>query len=1054
MPRTKRSKGVAPVGAGVQKGKKKRAKNKAHGTKAKADGAELTSDLSKLGAALDKLAMPAECQQLLGEEGGASAEAPHRVVLSLEDCSLDLVVGRSRLCAATLTSLGAGFCYLFSGGRATCGVSSGRWYFECRLGLPLNAPDLNERGVRNKHTCRIGWSEGGSGLQLGEEEKGGSGQVETANAFGYGAMTGFLAQHGKFRKYGERCVPGDVIGCFLDLEDGTARFTRNGQDLGEAVRQIPRGGKEGAGTRYFPHVLLRNMTCAFNFGALPPWCPPPASLAAWAPLERAAAAKDSDKEAAAAEAAAVAAEGAHKAAASGVPRVAEGVNQEEVGATEGAAAAQEAIAADCVAIEGDEDREDGDGDREDGDEDCEDGNQEEGGGDDGDVAENVEDTGEDDGDEDKALVAAWMQAARASEGAGEVQEAEKRVPLPLPLDADERPELVMMVGLPASGKTRWAQQHVRVDRGRRSLLVGTDSLMEQMQRSAPATDGADYNKWHRIFYPRAEAMLQLLLQQVIPARRRSVVLDQTNVYRTARNRKLAGVGAQFRRVAVVCVVDEAEQAWRLQRHRERGKDVPWSTLRQMCENFTLPTCEEGFDEVIYTELPEEPARAVLERMKRSLGSSKTALAGGPAESTPPAAVNTKPPGQKGGWCEICGVAVSQGKGAQAKHEEGRKHRNRLLQRDFYRDAASAAAVSVCCEGAGAAGSGVAAKVVIASADAAVSLMGQGTHADGSSGGDTTVSAPVGTAASSIGQGTAAAGMGGLGSAGSARLVPQTAVSASAQLPPGGTGSPVGEPTKSTEQPTAPQQDRAASSRAAQSAVARVEHVPPAAKKAKLGGGAGDAGPHLLQVQGRMQASSNPPGRPRNTVARGTGSDGTPAAGAAGTLGSPPGAAGTLGSPPGAAGTLGSPPGARMTTVQAMAAVRGPSIHREVGMPGGGMQGAVAMQGYGVQGAAGMLSGGMQEGMGMLSGGMQGAMGTGGGTHKGGLRREEARQGRWHPRPTHRRMHMLAMASIRWACKGPIKAQWRRHGGRGATAWWRQWQGWTCREEACWDAWHP
>lgn len=66
--------------------------------------------------------------------------------------------------------------------------------------------------------------------------------------------------------YGESWQSGDVIGCTLDLEDGSIDFYRNGRHLGLAFNRV----RVGPGMVYFPAVSLAyNETLVANFGATP-----------------------------------------------------------------------------------------------------------------------------------------------------------------------------------------------------------------------------------------------------------------------------------------------------------------------------------------------------------------------------------------------------------------------------------------------------------------------------------------------------------------------------------------------------------------------------------------------------------------------------------------------------------------------------------------------------------------------------------------------------------------------------------------------------------------
>ena len=66
--------------------------------------------------------------------------------------------------------------------------------------------------------------------------------------------------------YGEAWVPGDVIGCCIDLDKGEISFARNGKMLGVASSQVV----TGPGWAYFPSLSLsQTERCRLNFGGTP-----------------------------------------------------------------------------------------------------------------------------------------------------------------------------------------------------------------------------------------------------------------------------------------------------------------------------------------------------------------------------------------------------------------------------------------------------------------------------------------------------------------------------------------------------------------------------------------------------------------------------------------------------------------------------------------------------------------------------------------------------------------------------------------------------------------
>nr|QOS47381.1 DEAD-box DDX1 [Locusta migratoria] len=132
------------------------------------------------------------------------------------------------------------------GCRATKGVQGkGRYYYEAT--------------VTDEGLCRVGWSTVQASLDLGTDRFG----------FGYGG-TGKKSNNKQFDSYGEEFGIHDTIGCFLDLDSGEIKFSKNGTDLGKAF-SIPPQVKNSA---FFPAVVLKNAEMSFNFGTQPFKHPP------------------------------------------------------------------------------------------------------------------------------------------------------------------------------------------------------------------------------------------------------------------------------------------------------------------------------------------------------------------------------------------------------------------------------------------------------------------------------------------------------------------------------------------------------------------------------------------------------------------------------------------------------------------------------------------------------------------------------------------------------------------------------------------------------------
>ena len=90
-------------------------------------------------------------------------------------------------------------------------------------------------------------------------------------SYGYGG-TGKVSVNNKFFDYGEPYSTDDTICCCIDLDANprVVLFTKNGKYLGVAFRL----GAESNGQAFFPHVTVKNMRLAINFGQQEPYCPP------------------------------------------------------------------------------------------------------------------------------------------------------------------------------------------------------------------------------------------------------------------------------------------------------------------------------------------------------------------------------------------------------------------------------------------------------------------------------------------------------------------------------------------------------------------------------------------------------------------------------------------------------------------------------------------------------------------------------------------------------------------------------------------------------------
>ncbi|XP_020268698.1 heterogeneous nuclear ribonucleoprotein U-like protein 1 [Asparagus officinalis] len=194
----------------------------------------------------------------------------------------------------------------------------------------------------------------------------------------------------------------------------------------------------------------------------------------------------------------------------------------------------------------------------------------------------------------------------------------------------EECEVLMMVGLPASGKTTWAEKWVKEHPEKRYVILGTNLALDQMKVPGLIRKHNYGERFERLM-DRATGIFNTLLTQASKTRR-NYILDQTNVYKSARNRKLKAF-VNYRKIAVVVFPTPNELKCRAEkRFKEMGKEVPQDAVNEMLANYVLPASKdmprsnEVFDEVIFTELGREEAQRHLDEMKCELRSASNLTA--------------------------------------------------------------------------------------------------------------------------------------------------------------------------------------------------------------------------------------------------------------------------------------------------------------------------------------------------------------------------------------------------------------------------------------------
>ncbi|XP_068934418.1 heterogeneous nuclear ribonucleoprotein U-like protein 1 isoform X2 [Petaurus breviceps papuanus] len=166
-------------------------------------------------------------------------------------------------------------------------------------------------------------------------------------------------------------------------------------------------------------------------------------------------------------------------------------------------------------------------------------------------------------------------------------------------------EILMMVGLPAAGKTTWAVKHAAANPTKKYNILGTNAIMDKMRVMGLRRQRNYAGRWDVLIQQATQCLNRLI--QIAARKKRNYILDQTNVYGSAQRRKMRPFEGFQRKAIVICPTDEDLKDRTIRRTDEEGKDVPDHAVLEMKANFTLPNVGDFLDEVLFIELQREEA---------------------------------------------------------------------------------------------------------------------------------------------------------------------------------------------------------------------------------------------------------------------------------------------------------------------------------------------------------------------------------------------------------------------------------------------------------------
>lgn len=178
----------------------------------------------------------------------------------------------------------------------------------------------------------------------------------------------------------------------------------------------------------------------------------------------------------------------------------------------------------------------------------------------------------------------------------------------------EDAEVIMMVGLPAAGKTTWVDSYCRENLNKKYNVLGTNSLIDKMKVNGLPRRRNYAGRWDALIDRCTKCLNKLL--ELAYKRRRNFIVDQTNVYPSAQRRKMKGFAGFKRRAVVICPTDEDLKKRTEKREKEEGKDVPDKAVLEMKANYKLPEEGDLFDSVEFIELKREESQKLVEQYNK------------------------------------------------------------------------------------------------------------------------------------------------------------------------------------------------------------------------------------------------------------------------------------------------------------------------------------------------------------------------------------------------------------------------------------------------------
>lgn len=165
---------------------------------------------------------------------------------------------------------------------------------------------------------------------------------------------------------------------------------------------------------------------------------------------------------------------------------------------------------------------------------------------------------------------------------------------------DQRPSVVILVGLPASGKSTARAAAVASGAAKDSYHYSTDDEIDRYAAEVGMTYSEVFQDYVKAATEIADQGLEAALE-----RKQNVLWDQTNMTVKKRRKIMNRFPKEYRKECI-CILPpmNQQQEDELNRRLESraGKDIPPFVMKSMRDSFQLPSQNEGFNRVMYFDI--------------------------------------------------------------------------------------------------------------------------------------------------------------------------------------------------------------------------------------------------------------------------------------------------------------------------------------------------------------------------------------------------------------------------------------------------------------------